>query len=64
MIQKTLKRPLLDWFDEGIQGFAKGNQQHRQSVRFAPTSWNMWKWRNERIFNGKVIETTRKSFCT
>ncbi|XP_031095108.1 uncharacterized protein LOC115999395 [Ipomoea triloba] len=62
MIQKTLNRPFLDWFDEGIWGFAKGNQQHSQSVLFAVIAWNLWKWRNERIFNGKVIDAKRKSY--
>lgn len=39
------------WLDLNIAGKLNGGNDTHWSMRFAITTWWIWKWRNEKVFN-------------
>nr|GMD34497.1 uncharacterized protein LOC109150807 [Ipomoea batatas]GMD36195.1 uncharacterized protein LOC109150807 [Ipomoea batatas] len=62
MLEETSGLPFLNWLDADIKGFKKDHRQHSSSVTFAVSTWWLWRWRNDRIFNQKTASVRFKNY--
>nr|GMD11882.1 pectinesterase 3-like [Ipomoea batatas] len=62
MLHNTRRLSFSYWLDLGIRGFGKDNRQPHRKILFAVATWWLSKWRNDKIFNGKAVETRQKIY--
>ncbi|XP_019199070.1 PREDICTED: uncharacterized protein LOC109192823 [Ipomoea nil] len=50
--ERMKEAPFQEWLEDGLSDKRKGREPASKSTLFSTTLWWIWKWRNERVFNG------------